>query len=384
MPARVSTSLPQTHATTTKPWIESARWDLGFFFGGSVLALVVGALAVWHPPLVIGLWWAWLLLLDGPHLAATLWRTALDPDARRRWTPLNLQALLWLLPGVVALVLASTTGEYAIFDLFLLFATLWSVHHGIRQHFGVMSLYAWHAKTSALMRHIDRWFLHGWLWLTFVVFLMAHPMNRQILGIPAQLTNAIQSGAWALGALGVVSFLLYSATLWWRHRRGEGLMPALFVMLPVCGLQAVAYLWIGAHEPLMDSPRDPEHYFLALAAMSGIVHSIEYFGIVLSASRRRAAITHPNTTATTKRLLSNGWLAYGAWVGLSLVYFFILAARSTGPTFALFDPSTDKARFFLAIYWGIFFHHYYVDQKIWRPSQDPELRAELGLSAAKP
>mgnify|MGYP001573095527 CR=1 FL=1 len=47
-----------------------------------------------------------------------------------------------------------------------------------------------------------------------------------------------------------------------------------------------------------------------------------------------------------------------------------------------FPETSDAARLFMAFYWGIFFHHYYLDQKIWRFQADGALRRELGASSA--
>lgn len=43
---------------------------------------------------------------------------------------------------------------------------------------------------------------------------------------------------------------------------------------------------------------------------------------------------------------------------------------------------SNWAQIFLAIYWGLFCHHFWLDQKIWRPSLDSRLRKEPGLGAA--
>ena len=43
-------------------------------------------------------------------------------------------------------------------------------------------------------------------------------------------------------------------------------------------------------------------------------------------------------------------------------------------------PGSTAAQVFLALYWGLFLHHYWLDQKIWRPSTDARLRTELGLA----
>jgi hypothetical protein len=54
-------------------------------------------------------------------------------------------------------------------------------------------------------------------------------------------------------------------------------------------------------------------------------------------------------------------------------------ARGVSPWASLTEPGSAGARLFLALYWGVFFHHYFLDQKIWRPHADRVVRAELGL-----
>jgi hypothetical protein len=379
------TSAPSPpRARTSAGWIVSARWDLLFFFGCGALGLSVGALALARPAWVVPIWWAWLLLLDGPHLIATLWRTAIDAPSRRRWARRNVLALGWLLPGPLCLGLSMVTGSAAPFDLFLLFATLWSIHHAVRQHFGVLSLYHARSGASAGSRRVDRWFIHGSLWWLFGLFLIAHPMNRVVLDLPAAWGPALVTAAQWLGGLLAAAAVAYAATLWRRRRAGEGLKPALFLLLPVLGVQALAYFWIGASEPLHPNPLDPEQYFLAVTAALGVVHSVEYFGVVLLYGERRAARADVEMSGSARALLGRGWLAYGVWVVASALYLVLLGARGNSPGWSIFDPTSDTARLFLALYWGVFFHHYDMDHVIWRPSVDPELRQDLGLSLASP
>ena len=78
-------------------------------------------------------------------------------------------------------------------------------------------------------------------------------------------------------------------------------------------------------------------------------------------------------------------LPAGAGAALSvgaLLYVAINAIRDGVPGVPLFlEPGSDGARLGLGVYWGVFFHHYYLDQHIWRPSGDPALRVELGLDS---
>ena len=95
-------------------WILGRRFDLAFFFGASVLAAAAGVLVLAVPSLVVPAWWAFTVLVDGPHLAATWTRTYMDADERRRrralltWSPL----LLLLGPAMLAITKCSGANTY--------------------------------------------------------------------------------------------------------------------------------------------------------------------------------------------------------------------------------------------------------------------------------
>jgi hypothetical protein len=121
-------------------WIGGRRFDGFFFFGSSLLAGAAGLAVLAWPVLLLPLWAAWLLLLDGPHLLATFGRTYLDARERKERARLLVGSLLFFVPGLVAWGLLRLTGERAALDLFLGFATLWSFHHAVRQNYGLLSL----------------------------------------------------------------------------------------------------------------------------------------------------------------------------------------------------------------------------------------------------
>jgi hypothetical protein len=69
------------------------------------------------------------------------------------------------------------------------------------------------------------------------------------------------------------------------------------------------------------------------------------------------------------------------FVVVSVGYVLLDAAKATHPGIELVEPGSGAAGVFLALYWGLFFHHYYLDQRIWRVRGDGALRRELGLDA---
>ena len=363
-------------------WIGSRKYDLFFFFGSSALAMLLGVVLLYHPAWIVLCWWGWLLLLDGPHLFSTWTRAYTDPRDREKLGKILFGSLLIFLPGLVLLYLSIISKKKDPFDLFLLIASLWSWHHFVRQHFGLMSVYQWHAKPTKFIRNLDKYFLHASLWLIYGLFVFGHPMNRKILSLPEAATAELRYVLYGMLVLLSVGLLFYLYSIFWRHRQGIGIKPALFILLPVLAAQSFGFFVIGAFEPLVPNPIDPELAFMVVSIMGGMVHSLQYLGLIFVVNRRRYTSSDKgehNIASWVKTLGRRPSFLYFSIVLLSLGYLVLVAARGISPNFVLLQYNSDWARFFLAIYWGLFFHHYYLDQKIWRPSKDPELRAELGI-----
>jgi hypothetical protein len=363
-------------------WIGGRRFDLFFFFGSSALAVLLGLVVVAAPILVVPLWWLWTWLVDGPHVVATWARTYLDAGERRARRGLLLGSLLFLLPGPLALGASKLTGSPAPFDLFMLVAALWAYHHAVRQHYGVLSIYERLAGSSPADRRIDTLFLQLAMWALFALFLLAFPLNRATLSLPAELPAAARAGVTALAAALGVAGLAYAGLLVARARSGRSIRPGLFALLPVLGMSALAYFVVGAFEPLMKGPQNPEQNFLAVGIVGGMVHGLQYLGIVFAANRRRYSPEAAGPRAAERSIAATlgraPRVAFLCFTVVSLGYLILSAARGA-PGASFYGEGSDGMRLFLGIYWGMFFHHYYIDQKIWKPHQDPALRFELGL-----
>lgn len=363
-------------------WIVSARYDGVFFFGTALVAVLAGVLVLAAPVLVVPLWWLWLGLVDGPHFAATWTRTYLDRDEWRTRAPLLLGSLVFILPGFVALGLNRLLDSPAPFEGYLALATLWSVHHAVRQHFGIMSIYQRLSGASAQARKLDWAFLHGTMWLLFLMFLLVFPWNRTLLGLPAEPSGPEQWAIRALGATSVATIVGYALLLGLRWRQGVPLKPGLFALFVVIGTSAFAYFVVGAFEPLVPSPSNPEQLSFAVVLVGGSLHGMQYLGIIFATNQRR--YRDGANTSLAARLGRAPLLAYGVMLAASLLYLLVNSLRGASPVFSVFAYDSDAARTFLALYWGVALHHYYLDSKIWHPQRDPALRRELGMADASP
>jgi hypothetical protein len=324
---------------------------------------------------VLPLWFLWLWLVEGPHLFATWQRTYLDAGFRRRHRGLLLGSLGWLVPGPLLWCISKAVGRPEPFLLYLGAAALWSYHHTVRQYHGLLSIYQRLGQAEVAERRLDTRLLHGVLWGAFGCFQLAHPANRVLWGLPAEASGFERGLVHALMALLGAVLLGWAARLGHRWRRGRPLKPGLFALAVAVGTTLFAMFVVGLREPLFDQPLNVEQVFMAATAIGGLVHGIHYLGIVIATSRRRAAV--PGDAPQGVDWLNRAPLrAYLVMVGVSLAYVGLTLLR--GSPFGL-APDSDTAQLFLALYWGLFLHHFWLDQKIWRPSTDARLRQELGM-----
>ncbi|WP_428268324.1 hypothetical protein [Haliangium sp.] len=364
-------------------WIASPGFDLAFFYGGSVLAAAAGVVTLVRPELLIPLLWLWMLLIEGPHLFATFSRTYLDAGERRARGRLLWGSLLWFAPPLALWAAAELTGVRAISDGLLLFAALWAYHHGIRQHYGILAIYEAHARTPRFLWWLDKWALMGVLWVLYGLSLFILPVNERMwpeLAAPGLAwPRALAEGVlWV--ALSALVLALVGGALWRAHKK-LSLRPALFALGPVVALGGFQIFIIGVREPVYAAAVNPEQLLLSVTLVAGIVHGVQYLGIVIATNRRRYRRSdRADDRSLAARLGRAPALAYALAVVASVSYVLLDAGRAVHPGVDLVTADSSAAGFFMALYIGLFFHHYYLDQRIWHVRSDRRLRFELGLS----
>jgi hypothetical protein len=305
---------------------------------------------------------------------ATWQRTYLDAQCRQQQRALLLGSLFWFLPGLVMLLISKWFDRPEVFALFLGAAALWSFHHLIRQHHGLLAIYQRLGHASALSRRTDQVLLHAVLWTAFVLFQLIHPTNRALWGLtpdPSVLGRAMIT---LLMVLLVATVMAWGVLLVMRFRENLSVKPGVFALVIAAGTTLFSLLGVGLQEPLFPTPLTIEQIFLAAGVVGGTVHGLQYLGLVLLTSARRAQNQAPRHWS--EKIGAAPVLAYSVMVGVSLLYVGLNLLRGMPLGLA---PSSDTAQIFLALYWGLFLHHYWLDQKIWHPSTDERLRAELGV-----
>jgi len=353
-------------------------FDLAFFFGSALLAYCLGVLILLVPSLVLPLWWAWVIFVEGPHLLATWVRTYFDPEERARRRSLLLGSTAILAFGPAAWLTSRLLGRADVLELFVLASTLWSVHHFVRQHYGIVAVLSRHAHSTPAEHRIDSLFLYATLWLAYALFLVANPLNRAQLRLPVDSSFAETSIVWILAGGIALASISYISVIFFRVRRQRRILASVYALCVAMGVTTFGYLVVGSAEPLVQRPITADHRFLGMSLVVGVCHGIQYLGLAAITSARRAR--RRLSESPWKRAALHPWFSYGCFVVVSVgIWGGLNASSGLAPNVAPFGFDTPTAQLFLAIYWSVLLHHFYLDQKIWRLGDDAPLRFDLNL-----
>jgi hypothetical protein len=330
-------------------WIISRPVDLALVIGSSVAGYAYLALALlFHVPFS-WLWWFWSVGFDGTHIFATVSRTYLDREERRRNAALLWGSLIVFFAAGPLMVLAGWKLVLAIF------VGVWAYYHVVRQHYGFLMLYKVKNKDlSPSSNKLDTWFLA--LMLTAPPFLRFFVRHPEELGIPARFAlNHVLPGSEAV----FWTALLVLAGLYARHLAGEPRwnVPKLLLLSGIIPLHWLTFTFLS---------------WQAAVPTVTIVHNLQYHAIVWFHNRNKYTVDSAASRFGRIPVAVTRSLALYLAVGLcfSLLY--------RVPGFALGRVS-DIA---FGLFCGFGFTHYYLDSRIWRVRQDASLRETLRLVPA--
>lgn len=332
-------------------WLVSARYDLSFFIGSGLLTFAFLGLylglsgAGWAPSgvAVLVTYGLFTILLDLPHIFQTFSRTHADPVEFQRRKGLYTWGLpLFMLSGLLIPLLG-------IDAYFIAFMALYGSHHIVRQHLGFLRIYqGLNEKTNPWDRWIDRLaleislyacILHDYLATTagkkFETVTVYGNLKAYFPAFPEELGTL-------MGILAVLALLVFVGRQGQLFLKGQPLnLPKLLLMLMVLTSHYVVF--VIAAVP-----------FLVGEAIETAYHDVQYHGFVAHYQRHR----FPHQRRIALR-----------WLGLALLY-------------GLVAGSIEVLGFLHPLFYWVFLplgmltlFHYYIDGKIWRLRDCPELRA---------
>ncbi len=408
-------------------WILSPRKDLLFYIGSALagwlyLGVILWAMATLADPLKDPLGsvrlgavtipltlellvvLSWALILDAPHVWATLGRTLFDPDEWRvRGREIRF-SFVWFAVGpafILAPYLAGAAsaglgrplprGSLALGAVaFFVFFRLWAYYHVVRQHWGFFRLYKRKAgDLGGPGDRLDTTFFNLSFYLPLVMFMTsawyAETPGFPDLGLRHPLVagwsvgEVVYPAAWAGYLAILVVYLGHQLRLW---RSGQALNGSkLLFLLPLVPLHLAAF-----SHPLLAA------FVVPLVTVG---HNIQYHCIVYTYARNKYP-GRPEPAYRWARALFRNFAVY-ALVGLVFTFALYrgplidafraaaggrldeIAFNSLAMMAGIRDPADLGLgeQMLAALIVGFAMQHYYLDSKIWRVGKDRQVRQYL-------
>jgi len=348
-------------------WIVSRNQDLAWFHGSVLAGLALLACfyvlpglnnatySVGNPAVLIVL--AWGIVFDGTHVWATYARTYFVHDATSRAGLPGPACFLWLLVGPVAAVIdhlwfaqdTSLLGHAGLlFRYFLVFAFIWAYWHLIRQHYGLMRLYA--RKSGEPAGRLDTAFL--WVGSLYPYLRFSLSDAYAATNLPNLVPIALYPVArTALDASFAVAALVLVAIWLARQRQRPTVFgPKHLLIAVVVGFNMLVFATLDN--------------LITITATLTIFHNLQYHRIVWLYERGH----HRVPMGVVPLYFGLGLLFGLLWYG----------PRILGAAIA---PSDLERNVLLGLGWGVAFHHYAIDARIWRIRRTPGLTQLLDAGA---
>lgn len=357
--------------------------------GGIVVPLTLGVVVVA----------SWSLLIDAPHVFATLARTWLDPDEWTARRGVLYASLLFFALGPLAVFGPYLAGSLVPLDaatmalptsLFFVFFRLWAYYHVVRQHWGFLVLYKKKNDDfgDPVENRADWWFFNAALYLPLLLMVTAPwyaDTGLPPLGLDAPLAFGI-SLASILRPLALLSYpltlVLYFLFQWRRYREGRPRNGAkllfLFSIVPL-------HLVVFAH-PLLA---------LFVVPIVTVGHNLQYHRIVWVYGRNK----YLESSEPRFRFSRAAFRSVPAYLALGLAFTFLLyqgpfvelvkarlayvfdqwVFQGIGMVAGIARPEEAGvgARVVATLFLGWAMQHYYLDSKIWRVRSDPAVARHI-------
>lgn len=326
-------------------WIHSKRFDTTFIMGGAVLSMILAAVASIEASLVTMIFWAWVMLLEGPHFAITWVRTFGDAKFFRENKSLLMASFAFFLIPLLAVGFDRISGSQSVTNGWGFLIFMWSLYHNTRQHYGFIAL--WSRQKN--LPESDLTFLR---WGTYIICyaLMAELFfNFKLNDAYPALTSLVPWGSLQLFATLTAVFVFLGLTIK-LHKRS---------IIPLTYLALVGtYYYLLFHVVAYAEPFFPEHLgaaegFLIVTVLNSSFHNIQYLAITVWRAKR------DNVTELHKKTMA----CFGFGI---LVFTPIFWARGEVRMFGEAVSYTLLTQAAYILYFGIVGQHFFLDQYIWK------------------
>ncbi len=147
----------------------------------------------------------------------------------------------------------------------------------------------------------------------------------------------------------------------------------------------VMFYGVAPQEPFFPAAQNGAQSLMLLAIMNSLFHNIQYHAIVWTYSKKRYI---ENTEKLSTDLLGLASRVNGSFTGyataslfMGSVFAWIVNGLADWPNWQGVGPLHEMNALSYVLFFGIIGHHFFLDQMIWRPSHQKDLRHYFRLNA---
>lgn len=367
---------------SSSPWIYSKRFDSLFISGGAFFTLLIAAVSFQFPHWLPFFFWIWVIAFEGSHFWATFSRTYFDTEYRKRNKGILVGSLVFFIFPFCAVIADFFDPTVSYMTLYGFFIFVWSLYHNARQHYGFTSIYSAKAGLTEQQKSSTVQALYFSIIVAQVYFLI----NFKLTGTFGLMDafNENPSFQWLISrlpiALTVYAIYLVAKSAWslWQDKR-EKAIPIINYLI-TCLIFYPTMFYLIAPIDLFVQGQDGAQKLMLIAIMNSLFHNIQYHAIVWYYSQKRYnQSNHRERFGLSMRLngTTGRYLAFSLIMG-SIFGFIVWHVGDWPDLFGSFE-NVSAYHWAYVLFFGIIGHHFYLDQKIWRPSKQTELRSYLKL-----
>jgi hypothetical protein len=368
-------------------WIQSARYDLAFVMGGALLTLMVPLAVSSSPALLPMILWGWFVFFEGSHFWATFSRTYIDADFRRQNPGFLSWSLVFFLFPVLMVVLDRQNPAVRYMDLYGFFIFIWSLYHNARQHFGFVSIYSKKSGSPNSIQDRYKFAIYAAVAAPQLFFLLNHKFQSAFQSFPKPGLMDPSLGFFLSEAPKIASCitLVYLISTLIKDRklnRSSSNVPFLYCLVCLIFYSTMFYV-IAPMEPFFSSAANGAQTYMVIAVMNSLFHNIQYHAIVWHYSKKRYGEGSVRSDDFGLAKWVGGNFRRYSMVALFFGAVFGAIVWNLGDWPSVFGDytQTGASTWAYCLFFGIIGHHFYLDQKIWRPSHQSDLNAYLGLKS---
>lgn len=366
-------------AARSQNWIRNPAFDLILVTGGAFFTLMIAAISFQTPVILPIFFWIWIIAFEGSHFWATFTRTYFDRVFRQSHKGLLVGSLVFFLFPFLAVLAEQASSNIAYKSVYGLFIFTWSLYHNARQHFGFTSIYCHKAgieqelKTSVVRA----------LYLSIVPAQIYFFLNFKVTGVFSlrSLAQGNSTLLWILSDLPKlisVAALVYAVKVAFQlfKERGKKSFPTINYILTCLVFYPGMFYFIAPIDLFIQDGSGAQKLML-IAIMNSLFHNIQYHAIVWHYGQERYSRDQNSTYGMAKVFGSKttGYLFFSLVLGslfAGIVWFV-----GDWPNYAGSWANSHAFNWAYVLFFGIIGHHFFLDQKIWRPSKQKDLKSYL-------